>query len=151
MKVGVLKWKETPKRSFSYSANATKGKTVPQTLTSIQQAIQDQAGPAALTLIQAPDGRYYHKDSGLVFIQRENEGWIAVGVMDGPNTAKLTANETYVCYGNRWRWDQSCVEDAAAQAMGHSLVIGTGESHPLVQNGGTVVAKKLESIGMNAL
>jgi len=136
-------------QTFSYSANAGKGKTVPQSLTSIQQAISEQAGPGSLTLFQTADGKFFHKDSGIVFENRPNEGWIAVGVLNGNNVDKLSANETYVCYGNKWRWDPACVVDPAAVKHGHSLVIGAGASHPLVQGNNALVQQKIHSVTSN--
>jgi hypothetical protein len=141
-------------QTFSYAANATKGKTVPQTLTSIQQAIAEQTTPAQLSLFQTPSGIYYHKDSGIVFenkVYNGGQGWIAVGVLNSSGGVdKMMASHTYVCYGNRWIWDQSCVEDPEAEKQGHSLVVSAGTEHPLVQNSSGIINQKINSITSNS-
>lgn len=135
-------------QTFSYAANQGKGKTAPQTLTSIQQTLAEQTGPVQLQLAQAPDGRIYNPSTNIVFEQRQ-EGWVAIGVMDGPITAKLSAMEAHVCFGNQWKWDERCVEDAAAKSMGHPLLLQA--DHPLIAGrDSSLMNKKIESVTFNA-
>lgn len=133
---------------FSYAANQGKGKVAPQTLVSLQAAIARQVEPAKLDLAQAPppDSRIYNPLTRIVFEQRENNNWIAVGLIDGANTIKLSLNEVSVCYGNGWRWDTTCVDDDAARSMGHPLVIGG--DHPLVSSSddSQLISSKIGSI-----
>lgn len=135
---------------FSYAANQGKGKVAPQSLVSIQAAIARQVEPVKLDLAQAPapDGRIFNPLTKIVFEQRgaENNNWVAVGLIDGPNTVKLSLNEVSVCYGNGWRWDTNCVDDEAAKSMGHPLVIGG--DHPLVSStdANSLISSKIGSI-----
>lgn len=139
---------------FSYSANATKGKVAPQALSTIQAAIAKQTEPAALNLVQEPPnqngtpGRIYNPTTGLIFEQRDG-GYLVVGVIDGPNTAKLSVNDVGVAYGNGWRWLETAVDDEAAKALGHPLVIGG--DHPLVSTpeSAGLIQNKLSSIMNN--
>lgn len=134
-------------QTFSYAANAGRGKTAPQSLTTIQATIAEQAAPSQINLERAPDGRLYNPQTNLVFEQRA-EGLIAVGVMNGPITTKLSVMDAHVCWGNQWRWDASCVDDQAAANAGHPLVVGEG--HPLVSAGSGVMNQKIASIMNNA-
>jgi len=134
-------------QTFSYAANATKGRTVGQSLTSIQQAITDQMEPAKLHLMQTPDNRFFHQDSGLVFEERYGQ-WICVGVMDGDNTRMLTELDTYVCYGNMWKWDPARVDKKSSE-HGHSCLVDG--DHPLVQSSAGSIQKKLDSVIGNSL
>lgn len=137
-------------QTFSYAENKGKGKTAPQSLTTIRSAIADQTEPSKLELAQEPDGgRVYNPATNIVFEQRPVEGWIAVGVIDGPNTSKLTVMETHVCFGNRWKWDPTKVEDEAASSFGHPLMIGS--NHPLVSvsSDDLLISKKIENIKNN--
>lgn len=134
-------------QTFSYAANASKGKTAPQNLTSIQAAIAEQTEPATLNLLQAPDGRTYHQDSGIVFEQR-NGNWTAIGVMDGEVTRKLTVMDTYVCFGNMWKWDPSCIDDEGAKNQGHSFIV-EGE-HSLITSSDGIIQKKIDSVFSNS-
>lgn len=133
-------------QTFSYSANQGKGKIAPQTLTTIQTSITEQTSPAQLQLAQNPDGRIYNPATNIVFQERA-EGWIAIGVMDGADTVKLSAMEAHVCYGNQWKWDPACVADDAAKAMSHPLMIGS--DHPLVNNQSSLINSKIDSVVAN--
>jgi hypothetical protein len=140
---------------FSYSANATKGKVAPQALSTIQAAIAKQTEPAALNLVQEPPGpdgragRVINQATGMVFEQRDGVNWVVVGAADGPNTVKLTVNDLAVCYGNSWTWWKDSIDDEAAKALGHPMVIGG--DHPLVSppENTSLVMNKLNSIMNN--
>jgi len=138
-------------QTFSYSAHQGKGKIAPQSLTSIQASIREQTEPAKLSLEKAPgdDARIFNRETGLVFEQREGGTWVAVGIMQGPITAKLTTMEVHVCYGNQWAWDQTCVDDPNAKDLGHPLV--AGHDHPLLAGAETtaLVANKIRNIQAN--
>lgn len=135
-------------QTFSYAANQGKGKTDPQTLTTIQQSIVEHTGPSELSLARAPDGRLYNHATGIVFEIRP-EGFVAVGVMDGPVTSKLSVMEANVCYGNKWKWDPACVEDDYARDTGHPLIISA--DHPLIAGrDGSLINKKIESVSANS-
>lgn len=138
---------------FSYSANATKGKVAPQALSTIQAAIAKQTEPAALNLVQEPgppqgSSRIYNAATGLVFEPCDGGFWV-VGVLDGPNTVKLTVNDLAVAFGNSWRWCPTAVDDEAAKALGHPMVIAG--DHPLVSppENTSLVMNKLNSIMSN--
>jgi hypothetical protein len=141
-------------QTFSYAANANKGKTVPQTLTSIQQAIAEQTTPSQLSLFQTPNGIFYHKDSGIVFenkLYNGIQGWIAVGVLNASGGVdKMTTNHTYVCYANRWSWAPESVDDPEAEKQGHSLIVPSGTDHPLVQGSSGIIQQKISSITSNS-
>lgn len=139
---------------FSYSASQAKGKTAPQSLVSIQASIQRQTEPAQLTLAQAPhpDNRVYNPQTNIVFEQRqdgEQLNWVAVGVLEGPVTAKLKQEDLAVCYGNSWKWDTNCVDDETARSMAHPLVISP--ENPLVPNPEAVsaISTKIQSVLQN--
>ena len=133
-------------QTFSYAAQAGRGKVTAQTLTTIQATIAEQATPSQIALERAPDGRLYNPQTNLVFEQRP-DGLTAVGVMNGPSTTKLSVMDAHVCWGNQWKWDPNCVDDAAAKSAGHPLVVGEG--HPLVSAGTGVMNQKIASIMNN--
>lgn len=135
-------------QSFSYAANQGKGKTDPQSLTTIQQSIAERSEPAGLALHKAPDGRIYNPATKIVFEERA-DGFVAIGVMDGPVTAKLSTMEAGVCYGNSWKWDPTMVEDDYAKNSGHPLIISS--DHPLIAGRDTsLITKKIESVVSNS-
>jgi hypothetical protein len=135
-------------QTFSYSAQKGQGRIAPQALTTVQAAIREQTEAAKLELEQAPDGRVFNRATNFVFEQRDNQ-WIAVGVINGPQTNKLTAIDTHVCFGNQWKWDPNSVEDPNAKTLGHPLVIGA--NHPLVAGSEqtNLIARKIESVVAN--
>lgn len=135
-------------QTFSYSAQQGKGRIAPQSLTTIQAAIREQTEAAKLDIEQAQDGRYFNRATNFVFDNRDGQ-WIAVGVMNGPQTTRLSAIDTHVCFGNQWKWDPNCVDDPAARALGHPLVIGS--NHPLLAGSdqNNLIARKIESVVAN--
>jgi len=132
-------------QTFSYAANVGKGKTAPQSLTTIQQTIAEQK-PSQLTLKQAPDGRLFHDGSGMVFEQRP-EGAVAIGTLNGPSTNRLTETDLYVCQANLWKWDESKVDRLSNQNVSPPFIV-QGD-HPLIQSRDQVLEKKIESIRTN--
>lgn len=132
--------------NFSYAASVGKGKVAPQSLTTIQASIMEQTEPAKLELNQLPDGRIVNPATRFEFIQKPDNGWIAVGVIEDLSTPsrKLTKLETGICLGNRWKWDPSRVEGDAI--IDHPLTIGA--NHPLV-NGESFVMHKITSVQNN--
>lgn len=130
-------------KTFSYADNLGKGKTIPQDLTIIQAIIEEQQEPAKLDLIETPDGRLFHEATNIQFERRE-EGVVAIGLIDGPNTLPLTTKDTYVCHGNMWKWDPTKVESASMRDQKSSILIG--EDNPLVQGSQELIQKKIESI-----
>jgi hypothetical protein len=141
-------------QSFSYSANQGKGKIAPQSLTTIQAAIAEHTTPTKIELSQLPDGRVYERATNFVFEQRildQTPCWVVIGVLEGVQnpTRKLTATDVHVCWGNQWKWDPACVDDASAQAAAHPLIIGT--DHPLVNNQSSLLATKVNSIAKNSI
>jgi hypothetical protein len=133
-------------QTFSYAANAGKGKTAPQSLTTIQQSIAEQTKPAQLSLKQTADGRFYHDGSGIQFEQRP-EGWVAIGTVNGPATNRLTETDVYVCQANIWKWDETRVDRASSQTTAPPFIV-QGD-HPLIQSRDQVLEKKIESIRNN--
>lgn len=137
-------------QTFSYSNHQGKGKVAPQGLTAIQASIREQTEPPQISLDKLADGRFYNRATNIQFENREGK-WIAMGVVNGPVTNKLTVTDVHVCYGNNWAWDPACVEDPAAAQLGHPLVAGA--DHPLLagSNNNALMAKKIESVINNNL
>ena len=139
--------------TFSYAANVGKGKTIPQSLTTIQAAIAQQEEPAKLILEQTADGRYFHEGSNIQFEIRKDDqgnelGWVAIGVIDGSSTRLLSEMDVYVCYGNHWKWDKDRVEKEVSASKENTILVGN--DHPLIQNTHGLVQKKIESIVANS-
>lgn len=133
-------------QTFSYAANAGKGKTAPQNLTTIQQSIAEQIKPSQLALKQTQDGRFFHEGSGIVFEQRA-EGWVAIGTLNGNLTNRLTETDVYVCQANIWKWEETRVDRISQQNTSPPFIV-QGD-HPLIQSRGEILDKKIESIRNN--
>jgi len=137
--------------TFSYAENRGKGKTIPQSMTSIQSTISEQQKPAELKLAQTMDGKYYHQSTKLVFEQQAVDGqqeWVCVGLLVDNNTEPLTKNDILVCWGNQWKWDPSTCQSQENQ---NSYVSSVGGDHPLVvQDNSELIKKKLESVTANS-
>ena len=134
-------------QSFSYSANAGKGKVAGQPLTTIEASIAEQTAPAQLQLSQDPGtGKIFNPSTKIEFQQKADGHWLAVGVIEGTSTRKLTKMDVHICYANQWKWDTTCVEEESGLECSPS---GHRTDDPLVNNSGGLVARKVDSITAN--
>lgn len=137
--------------TFSYSQNKGKGKTVPQSMTTIQQTIAEQQKPAELTLSQTASGIFFNEATNIVFENRgtvEQTRWIAVGHLVDNIVELLTETTTYICYANLWMWDADRVEQNNNK---DDYVSDVETGHPLLMNKNEdLIKQKLQNIEENS-
>lgn len=99
--------------SFSYKNHKNSGSVVGQNLSSLQNSIMEQSIPCEIQLQQNEHGIVFDKNTNLVFVQKEDGAYYAVGVLggDGKTVDKLSASDTYLCFANKWKWDKDRVNN----------------------------------------
>lgn len=134
---------------FAYKDHKNSGVTAAQNLTTLQSSIKEQITPPQINLTQNEFGIIYNTDTRLVFTQKEDGFYYAIGVLseDSRSYNKLTSVETYLCYCNGWKWDKDCVEDS--EISEHPLKGGLDPNNPLVSKQNDLIQSKIDRFNQN--
>lgn len=135
---------------FNYKEHKDSGVVVAQNLTTLQQSVKKQTSPVQINLSRNEAGIVYNTDTNLVFVQKEDTHYYAVGLLreDGKSYRKLSKVEIYLCYANGWKWDKDCVEEET-ESDEHPLRGGLDPNNALVSQQNDLIQSKLNRFNQN--
>lgn len=135
---------------FNYKEHKNSGVVAAQNLTTLQQSVKKQSSPVQINLSRNEAGIVYNTDTNLVFVQKEDTHYYAVGLLseDGKSYSKLSKVEIYLCYANGWKWDKDCVEEET-ETDEHPLRGGLDPNNALVSQQNDVIQSKLNRFNQN--
>lgn len=135
---------------FKYQEHKNSGIVNSQNLSSLQKSIKEQVTPVSINLTQNEHGIVYNTDTRIVFTQKEDQVFYAIGILneDGSSYNKLTSVETYICYLNNWKWDPKCAVESE-ETTEHPLQGGLDPNNELVSKNNEVIQSKLDRFNQN--
>lgn len=136
---------------FNYKDHKNTGTVSGQSLTSLQNSIKEQVTPSQINLTRNEHGIVYNPDTRLVFTQKEDGLYYAIGILgdDGKSVNRLANVDTYLCYSNGWKWDETCVDENDTNSE-HPLMEGLiGAESNLVSNQSAIIKAKINSFSSN--